>query len=74
MPREDELSVRAAELLQQKLGTHLGARIDIHKRLPLGGGLGGGSSDAATTLLGLNRALWQGGLNLDQLADLGLAL
>jgi 4-diphosphocytidyl-2-C-methyl-D-erythritol kinase len=73
VPREDDLTIRAAELLQQKLGTHLGVRIDIHKRLPLGGGLGGGSSDAATTLLGLNR-LWQGGLNLDQLADLGLAL
>lgn len=55
---EADLSVRAARLLQSRTGTRLGADIGVVKRLPMGGGLGGGSSDAATTLIVLNR-LWQ---------------
>jgi 4-diphosphocytidyl-2-C-methyl-D-erythritol kinase len=73
VPAEDNLIVRAARLLQAHSGTPLGADISLAKRLPMGGGLGGGSSDAATTLLGLNR-LWQLGLDLDTLATLGLQL
>jgi len=70
---EDNLIVRAARLLQQAAGTQLGADIQLDKRLPMGGGLGGGSSDAATTLVGLNH-LWQTGLNEDQLAEIGITL
>ncbi|ODU11250.1 MAG: 4-(cytidine 5'-diphospho)-2-C-methyl-D-erythritol kinase [Rubrivivax sp. SCN 71-131] len=54
---EDDLCLRAARALQQHSGTRLGADLSIDKRVPWGAGLGGGSSDAATTLLGLNR-LW----------------
>ncbi|HEY5790784.1 MAG TPA: 4-(cytidine 5'-diphospho)-2-C-methyl-D-erythritol kinase, partial [Gammaproteobacteria bacterium] len=60
-------------LLQQASGCRLGADIELHKRLPLGGGVGGGSSDAATTLVALNR-LWGTGLDRDALATLGLQL
>jgi 4-diphosphocytidyl-2-C-methyl-D-erythritol kinase len=69
----DDLCLRAARTLQQVSGNSLGADIHIHKRVPAGAGLGGGSSDAATTLLALNR-LW--GLNWprDRLAAVGLAL
>lgn len=70
---EADLTIRAARLLQQATGTRCGATIRIEKRLPLGGGLGGGSSDAATALIALNHD-WQTGLNLAQLADLGLQL
>ena len=70
---EDNLIVRAARLLQKASGSNAGADIWLEKRLPMGGGIGGGSSDAATTLLGLNH-LWNTGLNLDQLAELGLQL
>ena len=70
---ECDLTVRAARLLQQHTGTHFGVDIRIDKRLPMGGGLGGGSSDAATTLVALNH-YWGSGLNLDQLAGLGLQL
>ncbi|KAE8440137.1 MULTISPECIES: 4-(cytidine 5'-diphospho)-2-C-methyl-D-erythritol kinase [Halomonadaceae] len=70
---DDNLIVRAATLLQQASGTHLGATISIEKRLPMGGGLGGGSSNAATALKGLDR-LWQLGLGDTHLAELGLAL
>ena len=70
---EDDLVVKAARLLQQNTGCTLVADIAVTKRIPMGGGLGGGSSDAATVLLGLN-ALWQCGLNEDQLAALGLTL
>lgn len=70
---EDNLVVRAARLLQQASGCRLGADIHLDKRLPMGGGIGGGSSDAATTLVGLNH-LWQTGLTLQELADLGLSL
>ncbi|WP_150279151.1 4-(cytidine 5'-diphospho)-2-C-methyl-D-erythritol kinase [Halopseudomonas salina] len=70
---EDNLIIRAARLLQQASRCKLGADISLDKSLPMGGGLGGGSSDAATTLVGLNH-LWQTGLTLEQLADLGLTL
>lgn len=70
---EDNLVVRAARLLQAESGCRRGADILLDKRLPLGGGLGGGSSDAATTLLGLD-ALWGLGLGLERLAGLGLSL
>lgn len=68
-----DLSVRAARLLQQVSGCARGAVIHVDKRLPLGGGLGGGSSDAATTLVALNE-LWGTGLDEDALAELALRL
>ncbi len=70
---EQDLVVRAARLLQQQSGTTLGADIGVDKRLPMGGGLGGGSSDAATVLVALNQ-LWQTNLPLEQLAAMGLQL
>lgn len=73
VPHDSNLIVRAARLLQQNSGCSLGADIWLDKRLPMGGGIGGGSSDAATTLLGLNH-LWQLGCSEDQLAALGLSL
>lgn len=73
VPMEDNLIIRAARLLQQRAGKTCGADIRLDKILPMGGGLGGGSSDAATTLLALNE-LWQLQLNLDELAALGLTL
>ena len=69
----DNLILRAAHLLQQHSGTTQGCQIRLDKQLPVGGGVGGGSSDAATTLLGLNH-LWQLGYSLPQLAQLGLQL
>lgn len=69
----DDLIVRAARLLQQASGTRMGARIAIDKRLPTMAGLGGGSSDAATTLLALNR-LWGLDWSRQQLGALGLKL
>lgn len=73
VPAEQDLTVRAARLLQQESGCTLGADIRLEKRLPLGGGLGGGSSDAATVLLGLNH-LWGLGLSRRRLQELGLRL
>jgi 4-diphosphocytidyl-2-C-methyl-D-erythritol kinase len=73
IPPGDDLAVRAARRLQAACGTRLGADITIEKRIPVGGGLGGGSSDAATTLLALNR-LWGAGLERVRLAELGLEL
>ncbi len=73
VPREENLIVRAARLLQAESRCRRGADIRLEKRLPMGGGLGGGSSDAATALLGLD-ALWGLDLSLDRLAELGLAL
>lgn len=73
VPPDDDLCVRAARLLQQTCGTPLGADIRLDKRLPMGGGLGGGSSDAATTLMALNR-LWKAGVSKPQLIDLALKL
>ncbi|OIP09259.1 MAG: 4-(cytidine 5'-diphospho)-2-C-methyl-D-erythritol kinase, partial [Betaproteobacteria bacterium CG2_30_59_46] len=70
---EQDLTVRAARLLQQETGCRLGADIVLEKRLPMGGGLGGGSSDAATVLLALNR-LWNLNLNRQALRELGLRL
>jgi 4-diphosphocytidyl-2-C-methyl-D-erythritol kinase len=69
----DDLAVRAAEALRAASGTHLGVDIAIDKRIPLGGGLGGGSSDAATTLVALNE-LWGTGLDADALATIGLGI
>jgi 4-diphosphocytidyl-2-C-methyl-D-erythritol kinase len=70
---EEDLVVRAARALQNRTGTGLGASLRVFKKIPQGGGLGGGSSDAATTLLALNR-LWGCGLGLDELVALGLPL
>ncbi len=70
---ESDLTVRAAKALQQATGCSLGATLRIKKRIPMGGGLGGGSSDAATVLLALNE-LWKTGLPVDQLARIGLPL
>ncbi|MFO8044466.1 MAG: 4-(cytidine 5'-diphospho)-2-C-methyl-D-erythritol kinase [Halomonas sp.] len=70
---EENLIVRAARLLRAESDCRLGADILLEKRLPLGGGLGGGSSDAATTLLGLD-AFWGLGLPLARLTELGLRL
>ncbi|NJD26454.1 MAG: 4-(cytidine 5'-diphospho)-2-C-methyl-D-erythritol kinase [Betaproteobacteria bacterium] len=70
---DDDLTVRAARLLQAATGCRQGATISLDKRLPMGGGLGGGSSDAATVLLALNH-LWQTGLTRPRLEKLGLAL
>ncbi len=70
---QDDLVVRAATLLQRHAGTQAGADIEVDKRIPLGGGLGGGSSDAATVLVALNR-LWGLDLDDDVLAGLGRQL
>ncbi len=70
---QDDLCVRAAQLLQQESGCTLGADIELEKNLPMGGGLGGGSSDAATVLLALNH-LWQTRLSREHLQLLGLQL
>ncbi len=73
VPEEQDLCVRAARLLQQECGCTLGVDILLTKRIPMGGGLGGGSSDAATTLLALNR-LWNLGVSRQRLMQLGLTL
>jgi len=70
---EMDLCVRAARLLQDDTGSTLGVDITVDKRIPMGGGLGGGSSDAATTLIALNR-LWSLGLRREQLMHIGLRL
>ena len=70
---DDNLVLRAARLLQQETGHAAGARLHLRKRLPAGGGVGGGSSDAATALWGLN-LLWGLDLDVDTLARLGLSL
>ena len=73
VPAESDLTLRAARALQAATGSRLGASIRVIKRIPIGGGLGGGSTDAATALLVLNR-LWECGLPVDELARLGLPL
>ena len=70
---EDDLVIRTAKFLQTETGCDLGAEISVHKRIPVGGGLGGGSSDAATTLVALNQ-LWGLGLSTERLARIGLQL
>lgn len=70
---DDNLIVRAARLLQSASGTSLGATLSIEKQLPMGGGLGGGSSNAATALVGLTH-LWRLNFSLDALAQLALTL
>ena len=70
---EQNLCVRAARLLQSHTGSKLGCDLALEKNIPVGGGLGGGSSDAATVLLVLNR-LWQLGLSRQALQDLGLKI
>lgn len=73
VPAYSDLTVRAARLLQAQTGCTQGVEISVDKRLPMGGGLGGGSSDAATVLLALNH-LWQLKLTRRQLQRIGLAL
>ena len=70
---ETDLCLKAARLLQSTVGIGQGAKIHVIKRIPVGAGLGGGSSDAATTLIALNR-LWSARLTIDRLAELGLQL
>lgn len=72
VPPDQDLGLRAARLLQREAGAG-GADIRIQKRVPSGAGLGGGSSDAASVLVGLN-ALWNLGLDSDRLAEIGLRL
>jgi len=69
----DDIAIRAAQVLQNRFGAKQGAQISINKRIPVGGGLGGGSSNAATTLLALNH-LWELNLALPELAAIGLDL
>lgn len=73
VPAEADLVVRAARLLQATTACRQGVDITVNKQLPMGGGLGGGSSNAATTLVALNQ-LWQTGLSEDELARLGLQI
>ena len=73
VPPESDLTVRAARLLQEETDCRQGVQIDIEKRLPMGGGLGGGSSDAATVLLALNH-LWRTGVPRRRLQEIGLSL
>jgi 4-diphosphocytidyl-2-C-methyl-D-erythritol kinase len=73
LPEDEDLLLRAARALQAASGTRAGADLRVRKAIPVGGGFGGGSSDAATVLVGLN-ALWGTGLSPDALASLGLAL
>jgi 4-diphosphocytidyl-2-C-methyl-D-erythritol kinase len=73
VPPEQDLTVRAARLLREAAGIDHGVIITLEKRLPLGGGLGGGSSDAATTLLALNY-LWNLGIDRAGLQQIGLRL
>ncbi len=69
----DDLIIRAAKILQERGNIKQGAELAVSKRIPLGGGFGGGSSDAATVLLVLN-SLWRADLSIDELAELGLTL
>jgi 4-diphosphocytidyl-2-C-methyl-D-erythritol kinase len=73
VPPEQDLVVRAARALRAHTGASAGVTVDVHKVLPIGGGLGGGSSNAATTLLALNHE-WGLGLGVDALARIGLEL
>ena len=69
----DDLVIKAAQKIKKRSGSRLGVDISVKKNIPIGGGLGGGSSDAATTLVALNE-LWQTGLSIDELSEIGLSL
>ena len=73
VPAEQDLAVRAASVLKEASGTSLGADIELEKTIPMGGGLGGGSSDAATVLIALDR-LWNTRLGSAALQELALSL
>ena len=73
IPEDQDLCVRAAKLLRSRSGTTMGVDIALKKRIPMGGGLGGGSSDAATTLMALNQ-LWNLNWDKAKLLELGLQL
>ncbi len=73
IPEADDICVRAARMLQNRPGVKKGVHIDLIKRIPMGAGLGGGSSDAATVLVALND-LWSCGQTTQQLAEIGLEL
>jgi len=73
VPAEADLVVRAARALQAAAAVRQGANLGVTKHIPMGGGLGGGSSDAATVLVALNQ-MWKCGLNNDDLADIGVKL
>ncbi len=73
IPETEDICLRAAQLLKTRFGVQKGVHIDLIKKIPIGAGLGGGSSDAATVLLALNQ-LWSCGITLQQLADIGLEL
>jgi 4-diphosphocytidyl-2-C-methyl-D-erythritol kinase len=70
VPENEDLVVRAARALKAASGTQLGADLSVRKQIPMGGGLGGGSSDAATTLVALNQ-MWRLGLTSTQLTEIG---
>jgi 4-diphosphocytidyl-2-C-methyl-D-erythritol kinase len=73
IPEAEDLLVKAAKLLQSAANVPFGADVAVAKQIPMGGGFGGGSSDAASVLVGLNQ-LWRVGLSLPELAELGLQL
>ena len=73
VPAEQDLTIKAARLMQQQYRVKTGVKININKQIPIGGGLGGGSSDAATTLMALNK-IWQLELTSDQLQKIALKL
>jgi len=73
IPADADLTLRAARALAARRGVRAGVGIELRKRLPIQGGVGGGSSDIATVLIALNR-LWELGLAVDTLAELGLTL
>ena len=73
VPQAQDICIRAAQLLKTRFGVQKGVQIELFKRIPMGAGLGGGSSDAATVLCALNQ-LWSLGLTRQQLAELGLEL
>ena len=73
VPEAEDICVHAANLLKTRSGVEQGVQIELFKRIPMGAGLGGGSSDAATVLCALNQ-LWSCGMTTNQLAELGLEL
>lgn len=73
IPESGDLCIAAARLLKSRCSIQYGVHIELNKRIPLGAGLGGGSSDAATVLVALNE-LWHCGLSIQQLAEMGLEL